>query len=63
MNQLAQLADHHAEPELLNHLSLHKQTDALVCWHDAFANVLLVSRSIPERVVSQLASELGLGYQ
>ena len=63
MNQLAQLADHHAEPELLDHLSLYKQTDALVFWHDAFANVLLISRSIPESVVSQLASELGLGYQ
>jgi len=38
MDQLAELTQNHAEPELLDHLSLYKGTEALVFWHDAFAN-------------------------
>jgi len=63
MNELSGLAQDHAELELFDHMSLYKGTEAVVFWHDAFANVLLISRSVPEKVVSQLALELGLGYQ
>jgi hypothetical protein len=61
--QLATLADQHAEPEVLDHLSLYKGLDELLCWHDAFDNVMLVSRNIPETRVAEFASALSLSYR
>jgi len=62
MARLAALAKIHAEPELLDHLALYKKNEEVLFWHDAFANVLLVSRTVPESVVSKFAAELGLAY-
>jgi hypothetical protein len=59
---LATLAETHAEPELLDHLALYRGSAELLCWPDAFGNVLLVSREVPENVVSAFAAELGLRY-
>ena len=61
MARLAALAQIHAEPELLDHLALYKKDEEILFWHDAFANVFLVSRTVPESVVSKFAAELGLG--
>jgi hypothetical protein len=57
---LSALAERHAEPELLDHLALYRGSAELLLWHDAFANVLLVSRSVPESVVSAFAEDLSL---
>ena len=62
MAGLTRLAEHHAEPELLDHLFLYKGNDPLLEWHDAFANAILISRKVPESIVSGLAKELGLNY-
>jgi hypothetical protein len=59
---LSALAGMHAEPELLDHLSLYRESEELIFWPDAFANVLLVSRSVPENVVAAFAADLGLTY-
>lgn len=59
MAELALLADRHAEPELLDHLSLYKDTEELLLWHDAFANVLLVSRTCTRTPSSGPGSHLG----
>jgi hypothetical protein len=59
---LSALAERHAEPELLDHLALYRDSEELLVWHDAFANVLLVSRTVPESVVSSFATDLGRGY-
>jgi hypothetical protein len=59
---LSALAETHAEPELLDHLALYKGSTELLSWPDAFGNVLLVSRAVPEEVVAALAADLGLGY-
>ena len=63
MDQLALLAAQHAEPELLDHISLYQDSKELLFWHDAFANVLLVSRAVPEKLVAKFAADLGLKYQ
>jgi len=63
MDQLVLLAAQHAEPELLDHISLYQDSKELLFWHDAFANVMLVSRVIPEKLVAQFAADLGLKYQ
>ena len=62
MASLALLAEQHAEPELLDHLFLYKGDEPLLEWHDAFANAILISRNVPESIVSGLAKELGLKY-
>lgn len=63
MGQLVLLAAQHAEPELLDHISLYQDSEELLLWHDAFTNVMLVSRGIPEKLVAQFAADLGLKYQ
>lgn len=62
INELASLSERHAEPELLDHLFVYKDNEPLLEWHDAFDNVILISRSIHEEVVSGFAHELGLNY-
>jgi hypothetical protein len=59
---LSGLAQGHAEQELLDHLVVYKGPEELLFWHDAFANVLLVARSVPEDVVRAFAADLGLPY-
>ena len=63
MDQLVLLAAQHAEPELLDHMSLFQDSKELLFWHDAFANDLLVSLVAPEKLVAQFAADLGLEYQ
>jgi phosphoserine phosphatase len=63
MDQLVLLAGQHAKPELLDHLSLYQGAKELLSWHDAFANILLVSCAVPEKLVAQFAADLGLKYQ
>jgi hypothetical protein len=41
---------------------VYKGSEELIFWHDAFANVLLVARSVPENVVRVFAANLGLPY-
>jgi hypothetical protein len=43
-------------------LALYKGSAELLFWPDAFGNVLLVSRTISEKVVSAFAAQLGLRY-
>jgi hypothetical protein len=62
INEIADLSELHAEPELLDHLFLYKDDKPILLWHDAFANAILVSRSVSEDVISSFASELGLKY-
>lgn len=62
MESLADMAEHHAEPELLDHLFLYKNDEPLLEWHDAFSNAILISRKVTESVVAGFANELGLKY-
>ena len=62
VDALAALAEQHAEPELLDHLTLYRDSEELLVWHDAFANLILVSRTVPESVASSFAADLGLEY-
>lgn len=62
MESLADLAEHHAEPELLDHLFLYKTDEPLLEWHDAFANAILIPGKVPESIVAGFAKELGLDY-
>ncbi len=63
MEEMALLAEHHAEPELLDHLSLYKGNNSLLEWHNAFANIILLPYSILEETVSNFSKELGLEFK
>jgi hypothetical protein len=61
--ELSTLAETHAETELLDHLALYNGSQELLFWHDAFGNVLEISRAVPENIVSAFAADLGLRYR
>lgn len=63
INELSQLANTHAEPELMDHLFLYNNENPVLEWHDAFGNVILVSKSISEKTVENFAHSLGLKYE
>lgn len=60
--QLALVAEHHAEPELLDHFFLYAGNDALLQWPDAFGQEMFLTLSLGEARVSNFANSLGLPY-
>jgi len=62
INEISQLSQNHAEPELMDHLSVYKGGQAILEWHDAFSNAMLLSKSIPEQTIAAFSKELGLKY-
>ena len=62
IEELMSLSERHAEPELLDHLSIYKNNEPLMEWHDAFANIILVPKTVDEENVRKFASHFGLGY-
>ncbi len=61
-SSLSALAEHHAEPELLHHLFLYTDSEPLLEWHDAFANVLMLSETLSESRVQAFAAAIHLPY-
>jgi hypothetical protein len=57
--RLSELAAHHAEPEICDHLHFYRDGNALVQWFDAFSDPLLVSKVVPFARVEQFASAVG----
>ena len=57
--RLSELAAHHAEPEVCDHLHFYRDGNALVQWFDAFSDPLLVSKVVPRARVEQFASAVG----
>ncbi len=62
INDLSKLSLNHADPELLDHLSIYEGEQAILEWPDAFSNTMLLSKSIPEEVIAAFSNELGLKY-
>ena len=63
LDELAQIMDHHAEPELAIHFHIYCHGQVLLQWHDAFDDPILVSGAISEEKVRILARENGKGYK
>jgi hypothetical protein len=59
---LSALAEQSATPEILDHLALYQGDRALLEWHDAFANAILLDASVPEGTVATLANTFGCRY-
>jgi hypothetical protein len=62
LGSLVQLAEAHANPELLDHMAVFAGTRCLLEWHDAFANAFMVDGAVPEAAVAALATPFGVAY-
>lgn len=60
--ELGALAERHAEPELLDYLFVYADVMPLLEWHDAFANAILLSGSLPEKRIVAFSEHIGLSY-
>jgi hypothetical protein len=63
LQDLADLADHCASPELCNHLHVYRQDVVLLEWHDAFADPFFVSKKVPLQNLQSFCETLSLTYQ
>ncbi len=62
IKELSFLSLNHAYPELMDHFFIYKGEHAILEWHDAFANAMLISKVISEKKISEFASNLSLEY-
>ena len=62
LKDLQEAASSLAQPELLDHLFIYRETNSLVQWHDAFSTAMLIADEIPEARVAALAAAFGLTY-
>ena len=63
LTELARIMQRHAEPELAIHFHVYRGESVLLEWHDAFAQPMLVSGSIPEEEVRVLAERMRTGFR
>ena len=54
LGRLAEIMEHHAEPELAVHFHAYKDGSVLLEWHDAFSQQMLVTGSLSDEAVAEL---------
>lgn len=63
LQQLASLAEKHAESEVCDHFHAYNDAHGLMQWYDAFSgDSLLVDAAIPEASVQNFCRKLGVNY-
>ena len=60
LQELADLSEHYAEPELAEHFHVYRDDKVLLEWHDAFDQPMLLSGDIPEGKVTSFARTLSM---
>jgi hypothetical protein len=63
MRLLADLANHHAEPEIAGHVCVCSKTKRLLEWFDFPSDPFAVSLDVPEESVRRFCETLGTKYQ
>ena len=61
--KLSNLADHHALPEICEHLVVYLASTVLVDWYDLFDREAYVSSSVPEQTIRRFADTHGATYR
>lgn len=61
--ELSRLADHHAFPEICEHLVIYRPLLVLVDWYDVFSRDAYASSTIPEQVIREFAETVGGSYR
>jgi hypothetical protein len=59
-NELAELSQHKAEPELFDHFFIYRGQSPFIEWWDAFSDPMILSSSVSESDVYNFAGKLGL---
>ena len=62
MQQVAQLAENFAMPEICDHIHIYNEGAVLLEWFDAFWQELYISKKIPEDTVRAFCEKLGCEY-
>ncbi len=60
---LSRLADHHALPEICDHLVIYRPALVLVDWYDVFDREVYASSTIPEQFIREFAQRVGGSYR
>ena len=60
---LSRMADHHAIPEICDHLVIYRPTLVVVDWYDVFDREAYVSPAVPEQVVREFAESVDGSYR
>lgn len=63
LTELSRIMKHHAEPELAIHFHVYCNDSALLEWHDAFSQPMLLSGAIPEEKIKAFANKLGKKFK
>jgi hypothetical protein len=60
---LADLAEHHAEPEVCSHLRVYSDGDAVLAWHDIVDDPVYINGSVDENRIRAFCNKLGTTYE
>ena len=60
---LSRLADHHATPEICDHLVVYRESLVLVDWYDVFDREVYASSTISEQAIAEFAALVGGSYR
>ncbi len=60
LNELAELSQNKAEPELFDHFFIYRGQNPILEWWDAFSDPMILSSAVSESDVYNFAGKLGL---
>jgi hypothetical protein len=63
LQELAELAERHAAPELAVHFHVYRNAEVLLEWHDAFDQPMLLSGTLPSGKVRAFAETLHMAIK
>ena len=63
ISELADVAEHYAEPEVAIHFHVYKDNRVLLQWHDAFSDPMFISKEIPKEKVEIFCNTLSVEYE
>ena len=63
LQRLGDLAEHHAEPEICDHLRVYNKGRAILAWHDIMDDPIDIDNQIDESSVNAFSKELGTTYE
>ncbi len=58
VNELSSVAEHYAEPELLDHVHVYKDDKPLLIWMDAFSDTIYISKEIPKDTIDHFLVDI-----
>ena len=61
--RFAALAEHHAEPEICDHVHLYKDYDPLANWFDAFSDPLYVTKGVARDRMERFCRSLNATFE